>query len=106
MCPVVVQLFIKHLCGWDDDNPSSGLFRKPSTYYGTVEQQGCMTLHLQLLLWIEGAPSPQQLQDRLKTADEVFECKITEYLESCHVGEFQTGAMEEVRTRVPVTTLV
>jgi hypothetical protein len=60
-----------------------------------------MTLHLHLLLCIEGAPTLQQLQDKLKAGDKEFERAITSYLESCRVGEFQMGTMDKVKSRVP-----
>jgi hypothetical protein len=33
--------------------------------------------------------------------DSAFQKELTAYLESCHVGEFLTGTMEKVKTRVP-----
>jgi len=44
------ELFIKHVLGVGKKHP--GLYGKTTTYYGTVEQQGRLTLHLHLLLWI------------------------------------------------------
>ena len=73
-------------------------------YYGTVEQQGRLTLHLHLLLWIRGALSPQEVQDRLVSKDNVFQQELTQYLESFHQGEFLTGSMESVRASVPMQT--
>ena len=54
---VMVRSFIKNVLGVDHEHP--GLYGKTSGYYGTVEQQGQLTLHLHLLLWIAGALSPQ-----------------------------------------------
>ncbi|PPQ72163.1 hypothetical protein CVT24_002414 [Panaeolus cyanescens] len=90
----MVTLFIQHICGWSkDDSPKRGLFGKPSAYYGTVEQQGRLTLHLHFLLWIEGSPSPQTIRDRLLDDDE-FQLKLVEYLESCQV-EKHLASMED-----------
>jgi hypothetical protein len=100
----IVQLFIKHICGWSDDGPQCGLFGKPSAYYGTVEQQGRMTLHLHFLLWIEGSLPPQVIRDRLMSNDTAFEKDLIAYLESCRVGEFLTGSMDEVSGWVPLST--
>ncbi|KAJ2913599.1 hypothetical protein MD484_g6811, partial [Candolleomyces efflorescens] len=97
----VVKLFIKHICGWSDEDQTRGLFGKPSGYYGTVEQQGRMTLHLHFLLWIEGAPSPQEIRDRLMKEDNEFQTALIEYLESCRVGELLTGTRDEVAARMP-----
>lgn len=43
----------------------SGLFGMCKAFYGTVEAQGHGTLHCHLLLWLEGNPNPQLLQDRI-----------------------------------------
>ena len=51
------------------DQDHTGLYGKTSGYYGTVEQQGRLTLHLHLLLWIKGALSPQDIRDRLMSGD-------------------------------------
>ncbi|KNZ74670.1 hypothetical protein J132_06425 [Termitomyces sp. J132] len=45
----MVSAFIKHVLGVDSDYP--GLYGDPSAHYGTLEQQGRLTLHLHLLLW-------------------------------------------------------
>lgn len=56
---LVVEMFIKHVLGIDEDHP--GLYGNTSAYYGTVEQQGRLTLHLHLLLWIAGSLAPQDI---------------------------------------------
>ncbi|PPR07084.1 hypothetical protein CVT24_010921 [Panaeolus cyanescens] len=95
----MVRLFIQHICGWSEDDPEKmGIFGKPSGYFGTVEQQGRLTLHLHFLLWIEGAPSPQAVRDRL-ILDDKFREKLIAYLESCQVGECLTGTLDEVKSR-------
>ncbi|KAH6888906.1 hypothetical protein BKA70DRAFT_1033599, partial [Coprinopsis sp. MPI-PUGE-AT-0042] len=80
------------------------LYGQTSAYYGTVEQQGRLTLHLHLMLWISGSLSPQDVRDRLMSGDSDFQKALVEYLESVHQGEFLNGSLEEVRTRVPLTT--
>jgi hypothetical protein len=99
---VMVRSFLKNVLGVDHDHP--GLYGKTSGYYGTVEQQGRLTLHLHLLLWIVGAPSPQEIRDRLMAKDSVFQQELIRYLESVHQGEFLTGSMDSVRESVPVQT--
>ena len=94
----IVELFIKHVLGVGSNH--NGLYGKTKTYYGTVEQQGRLTLHLHLMLWIENALTPQQIRDRLMKPDSVFQEQIIQYLESCHIGEFNTGTLEEVRDKV------
>jgi hypothetical protein len=45
---LVVELFIKHVLGVGKKH--TGLYGDTSAYYGTVEQQGRLTLQLHLLL--------------------------------------------------------
>jgi hypothetical protein len=99
---LMVRSFIKNVLGVDHEHP--GLYGKTSGYYGTVEQQGRLTLHLHLLLWIAGALSPQEVRDRLVSKDSVFQHELIQYLESMHQGEFLTGSMDSVRDSVPMQT--
>ncbi|KAJ3570418.1 hypothetical protein NP233_g4408 [Leucocoprinus birnbaumii] len=99
----LVQLFIKHVLGVDADH--IGLYGKTTAYYGTVEQQGRLTLHLHLLLWIDNALSPQEICDKLKANESLFEKELIEYLESCCQGEFLTGSMIEIRAREMPSTI-
>ena len=99
---LMVRSFIKNVLGVDHDH--SGLYGKTSGYYGTVEQQGRLTLHLHLLLWISGALSPQEVRDRLMSKDSVFQDDLIQYLESMHQGEFLTGSMDSVRASIPMQT--
>ena len=41
--------------------------------------------------------SPQQIRDRIMKPDSEFQNGILEYLDNCHIGQFQTGTLEEVR---------
>ena len=95
----MVKAFIKHVLGMDTGH--AGLYGNTAGYYGTVEQQGRLTLHLHMLLWILGALSPQDIRDRLMKADSGFQKEMTAYLESVNIGEFKTGTMEDVRRKVP-----
>jgi hypothetical protein len=54
----ICENFIKHVLGVGS-NP--GLYGETDAYDGKVEQQGRLTLHLHLLLWIKGALSPQDI---------------------------------------------
>ncbi|THU99287.1 hypothetical protein K435DRAFT_590354, partial [Dendrothele bispora CBS 962.96] len=56
-----VTMFIKHILGVDSDH--DGIFGQTAAHYGTVEQQGRLTLHLHMLLWIKGSYSPQEIRD-------------------------------------------
>ena len=81
----MIQQFIKHVLGFGSDH--AGIFGETSAYYGTVEEQGRLTLHLHLLLWIRGAPSPQEIRERIMNPDSEFRKNLITYLESCHQGE-------------------
>ena len=58
-------MFIKHVLGVNQDHP--GLSGDTAAYYATVEQQGRLTLHLHMLLWILNSLSPQELEIKLWT---------------------------------------
>src|SRR6202011_3601305 len=100
----MVQMFIKHMLGVDEDHP--GLYGNTSAYYGTVEQQGRLTLHLHLLLWISGCFSLQEIQDKIMDVNSDFQKKMVEYLEALCVGEFLTASKSEVSERVKVASAV
>jgi hypothetical protein len=57
----IVEMFIKHMLRVNQDH--SGLYGKTATYYATVEQQGRLTLHLHMILWILNSLSPQEIRD-------------------------------------------
>jgi hypothetical protein len=92
------EIFIKHVLGVGQNQP--GVYGETEAYYGTVEQQGRLTLHIHMLLWIKGCLSPQEIRDRIMDPNSEFQKKMIEYLESVHIGEFLTGSMDEVRSQV------
>jgi hypothetical protein len=94
----MVESFIKHVLGVNSDH--SGIFGDTSAYYGTVEQQGQLTLHLHLLLWIRGCLSPDEIKHSFMDPESDFQCRLVEYLESAHLGEFLGGTQAEVYERV------
>jgi hypothetical protein len=91
----MVEAFIEHVLGVGQKH--RGVYGDTSAYYGTVEQQGRLTLHLHLLLWIRGALTPQEIRDRIMDPNSDFQKKMVEYLESVHQGEFMNGTMDDVR---------
>src|SRR6266849_2032754 len=97
----MVSTFIEHVLGVAESEHKTkrqtGLFGKTSAYYGTVEQQGRLTLHLHMLLWIKNSFTPQEIRDKIMDADSDFQCKMVEYLENAHVGEFMTGSHRAVQ---------
>jgi len=48
----MVETFISDVLGVG--SARRGLYGETNAYYGTVEQQGRLTLHLHMLLWIKG----------------------------------------------------
>ncbi|KAJ3564754.1 hypothetical protein NP233_g8085 [Leucocoprinus birnbaumii] len=100
---ILVRLFIKDILGVGSET-GEGIYGLVASYYGTVEQQGRLTLHLHCLIWIKGALSPKQIREKLLAGDEQFKTDLLAYLESCCKGEFLTGTMDQVRRRVPSTT--
>jgi hypothetical protein len=94
---VMVKLFIRHILGVDTDH--GGIFGTTSGYYGTVEQQGRLTLHMHMLVWLKGALSPQEIRNRIIDPNSDFQRQMVEYLESMHSGEFINTTMEEMRQR-------
>ena len=94
----IVKAFIKHVLGMDADH--DGLFGKTSGYYGTVEQQGRLTLHLHMLLWIIAALTPQEIRDRLLARDGKFQQELISYLEGIMSGEFDGETMSTMKDKV------
>ncbi|KAG5221210.1 hypothetical protein IMY05_C4454000100 [Salix suchowensis] len=94
----VVETFISDILGFDKDS-SSGLYGDVEAYFGTVEQQGRLTLHLHAAIWIRGSLSPKDLRECLMNQNSVWNQKITDWLESCHAGEFMTGSMVDLDSK-------
>ncbi len=91
----MVQLFITCVLRVGE-NVMQGLFRDVSAYYGTVEQQGRLTLHLHMIIWLRNCLSPQQIRDRLLSDDSEFRIQLVQYLESVHRGDYFTDPQETV----------
>src|ERR1700722_523099 len=96
--PFLVEVFIRQVLGVDADH--RGLYGDTSAYYGTVEQQGSLTLHLHLLLWLRGSLNPQELQHKILDPNSEWQKQLIVWLESCQVGELLAGSIEEVRHKV------
>ncbi len=94
----MVQLFLKHVLGVDTEQ--AGVFGKPSAYYGTVEQQGRLTLHLHMLVWIVNSLSPQEIRNRIMDPTSDFQKKMIDYLESAHTAEYVDSELEIVREEI------
>jgi hypothetical protein len=55
----MVNLFIKHVLGFGKKR--NGLYGDASAFYSTVEQQGRLSLHLHMLIWICETLSPDEM---------------------------------------------
>ncbi|KAF9055462.1 hypothetical protein BDZ89DRAFT_938054 [Hymenopellis radicata] len=58
-----------------------GVFGRVKHYYGVVEAQNRGSLHLHILVWLEGALSPKQIQERC-TIDNEFKTRLFSWLDS------------------------
>ncbi|KAJ3479965.1 hypothetical protein NLI96_g8691 [Meripilus lineatus] len=95
---LMVTLFIEVLLA--PDSSQGGLFGPTDSYYGTVESQGRLTLHLHLLLWIRGSLSPSELKDRLLADREGFRQKMYDWLDNTLQANFSTGSLAHVQSEV------
>jgi hypothetical protein len=95
----MVETFITDVLGVGSNN-HRGLYGDTKAFYGTVEQQGRLTLHLHMLLWIKGCLNPQEMREKILKSDSEWNQKIIDWLESCHSGEFLTGTQEEVSEKI------
>ena len=66
----MIKMFIHHVLGLEKDH--HGPYGKTAGYYDMVEQQGRLTLHLHMLLWIQGSPSPEELCSKILDPDSDF----------------------------------
>jgi len=94
----MVEMFIEHVLGVGQEHPK--IYGKTSAYDGVVEEQGRLTLHLHMLLWIMNSLSSQEIRDQIMDLGSDFQKEIVEYLESVHVGEFITETMAEVKAQI------
>ena len=94
----MIETFITYVLGVGSNH--RGVYGDTKAFYGTVEQQGRLTLHLHMLLWIKGCLNPQEMREKILKSDSEWNQKIIDWLESCHCGEFLTGTQEEVIEKV------
>jgi hypothetical protein len=87
---IMVQLFTDLALGMKYEN-REGLFGKTKSYYGTVEAQGRMTLHLHCVVWLEDACSPKELRERIKADTgwaSPYMQRLKEFLDATVHGQF------------------
>jgi hypothetical protein len=75
---VLINQILKTLFGGGQNN--AGIFGRMEHYYGMVEAQNRGTLHIHLVLWIQGTPNADTLYERLNT-DNDFKTALFAYLD-------------------------
>ena len=91
----MVCTFLEDVLGVRADK-REGFYGHTSGYYGTVEQQGHLTLHLHMLLWIVGNMNPEDLRARILEESSAWRQRLISWLERCHSGDFLSGNHAEV----------
>lgn len=81
----IICTVLKDLIGFDKGKPGHfkckiSIFGRTAAYVGSVEAQGCGTLHLHILIWLEDAPTAPVMEAAL--ADEHFRQRMKEYIAS------------------------
>ena len=94
----MVETFITDVLGIEGGH--RGFYGNTSGYYGTVEQQGRLTLHLHMLLWIKGSLNPQDMREKILKSDSTWQKRLIDWLESCHTGDFLTGTYTDVNETI------
>jgi hypothetical protein len=95
---LICETFIKEVLGVGSNH--RGIYGNTNAYYGTVEQQGRLTLHLHMLIWIEHAISPQAIRDKVMDSSSDFQKMLVQYLESVCQGQCLNGTMAEVKQKI------
>ena len=91
----MVQTFLTDVLGAQADN-REGFYGPTSGYYRTVEQQGRLTLHMHMLLWIAGNLNPEQMRAKILSEDSEWRKSLLSWLEKCHSGDFLSGTHADV----------
>jgi hypothetical protein len=95
-----IQAILQHLFGIDVRKKSGsykrkeGIFGKVQAYVGSVEAQGRGTLHLHMLLWLQGGPPASVMEAALKC--EEFKAKVVNFIRSTISGDIGGMLKEEI----------
>ena len=82
----LINIILNNLFGWKNDG-RQGIFGAIAGYYGMVETQMRGTLHIHLLLWLQGSPCPLDLYEELKK-NEKLKREMLSYISSViHTGD-------------------
>ena len=90
----MIKTFINDILGVGSEH--RGIYGDVPAYYGTVEQQGRLTLHLHMLIWLKGNLTPQEMRERILDPNSDWKNHLISWLESCHIGEFITGTQDDI----------
>ena len=74
----MVETFISDVLGVNAKH--HGLYGDTNGYYGAVEQQGCLTLHLHMFIWIKGSLNPQEMRDKIMSINSEWQKKLIDWL--------------------------
>jgi hypothetical protein len=94
----MVNTFITDILGVGTDH--RGIYGNVPAYYGTVEQQGRLTLHFHMLIWLQGNLTAQEMREQILDPNSDWKKRLVSWLESCHIGQFMTGTKDEVLNHV------
>jgi len=94
----LVNMFIVHVLGFGKHQ--RGLYGDTSAFYGTVEQQGRLSLHLHMLIWICGTLPPNEMCRRILDPASDFRENLVKYLEGTYAGDFMSASLKEVEADV------
>ncbi|KAG2336078.1 hypothetical protein BDR05DRAFT_978863 [Suillus weaverae] len=75
-----------------------GIFGTVEGYIGTVEAQGRGTLHLHMLVWLQGAPTAVVMKNRLQSPK--FRTKVANYI-GANIHAHHTQVTEETLADIP-----
>jgi hypothetical protein len=75
----------------DPVNIRTGILGNVSGHYGVVEEQNRGSLHLHVLIWLHGAPQPDELFRKLES-DPGFKRRFLEYYDDCIKESLPPGA--------------
>ncbi|KAL4259942.1 ATP-dependent DNA helicase [Pleurotus pulmonarius] len=94
----MVKVFIEVVLGFDESH--NGLYGPIEAFYGSVEQQGRLTLHLHSILWNTGSLSPNEMRELVMEKSGSFQQAMIQWLESNLYGGFIQSTFEEVSEKV------
>ncbi|THH11046.1 hypothetical protein EW146_g8175 [Bondarzewia mesenterica] len=91
----------------DDGHVHSGMgvMGEVAAYFGTVESQGRGTLHLHMLLWLEDAPSADELQQLMKSIE--FRQRVKRYVSAnfrAYVPGLDSRSQQSMKMRFEISS--